>query len=280
MGRFVPLASCEGAACGKPGQDGGCGDDGNDSPLPASILHLRVQAAAALPGLTQPAAFGSGELKLIAAGANSITAADADRPFFYDARLAAAQKVSNAQEKMNLLGKALEDLPSRNDARLPFFRAAASLQQDDLALAAIEQLLQRGAVGRTSQENTRDEDVLAASEEGDADEETSATGPLPALPTSQQAQAAHEVAMVMTRLEQLDQAEAYLRAAQKLEKSLAELKHISAQLADVRTRLRRQHLNATRRPVCTMRWNRTGWCGLDWLRQATAKPAAKAGGKP
>jgi len=190
---------------------------------------LRGQAASALPSLTQTSEFGSGELKLIAAGASSITPADADRPFFYDARLAAVQKASDAQEKMELLGKALADLPSRNDARVPFFRAAASLQQDELALASIEQLLQRGAVGRLSRENARDEDVLAASEESAADEETSASGPVPALPSSQQAQVAQEVATVMMRLERLAQAEAYLKTAQKLEKSPAERKRISAQ---------------------------------------------------
>jgi Flp pilus assembly protein TadD len=241
---------------------------------------LRVQAASALPGLAPPSDFGSQELKLIAAGANNITPADADRLFFYDARLAAAQRVSSAQEKIELLGKALADLPSRNDARIPFFRAAALLQQDELALASIEQLLQRGAVGQVSQENAMDEDVLAASEEGDADEETSTSGPLLALATSQQAQVAYEVATVMTRLGRLDQAEVYLKIAQKLEKSPAELKRISAQLADLRTRLRRQHVNATRRPVLHEALEQDRLVRPRLVAQAIAKPAAKAGGKP
>src|SRR5262249_28253148 len=60
---------------------------------------LRLQAASALSGLSQPEALGSGELKWIAAGANNTISADADRPFFYDARLAAAQKASSAQQK-------------------------------------------------------------------------------------------------------------------------------------------------------------------------------------
>jgi hypothetical protein len=241
---------------------------------------LRVQAASALPSLTQTGELGSGELKLIAAGASSITPADADRPFFYDARLAAVQKASHAQEKMELLGKALADLPSRNDARVPFFRAAASLQQDELALASIEQLLQRGAVGRVSRKNARDEDVVAASEESEADEETSASGPVPALPTSQQAQVAQEVATVMMRLERLDQAEAYLKTAQKLEKSQAELKRISAHLADLRAHLRRQHVNALRHPVLHEALEQDRLVRPRLVAQAAAKPAAKAGGKP
>jgi len=240
---------------------------------------LRVQAASALPGLAQPSDFGSKELALVAAGPNAFTPADADRPFFYDARLAAAQSESAAQAKLQLLGKALADLPSRSDARLPFFRSAASLQQDDLAMASIAQLLRTIAVSRTSQENATDEDVLAASEEGDSDEETSAAGLAPALPASQQAQIAQEVAIVMTRLERLDQAEAYLKTAQKLEKSAVELKRISAQLADVRTRLRRQRLNAARRPALHEALEQDRLVRPRLLTQGTRKPAPKVGGK-
>lgn len=239
---------------------------------------LRVQAASALPGLAQPSDFGSKELTLIAAGPNSFTPADADRPFFYDARLAATQSVSTAQAKLELLGKALSDLPSRSDARLPFFRSAASLQQDDLALASIAQL-RTIAVSRTSQENATGEDVLTPSVDGDSDQETSATGSVPGLPASQQAQVAQEVAVVMTRLERLDQAEAYLKTAQKLEKSAAEQKHISAQLADVRTRLRRQHLNAARRPVLHEALEQDRLIRPRLVVQAPTKPAAKVGGK-
>jgi len=229
--------------------------------------------------LAQPSDFGSKELALVAAGPNSFTPADADRPFFYDARLAAAQSESAAQAKLQLLGKALADLPSRSDARLPFFRSAASLQQDDLAMASIAQLLRTIAVSRTSQENATDEDVLAASEEGDSDEGTSAAGLAPALPASQQAQIAQEVAIVMTRLERLDQAEAYLKTAQKLEKSAVELKRISAQLADVRTRLRRQRLNAARRPALHEALEQDRLVRPRLLAQGTRKPAPKVGGK-
>jgi hypothetical protein len=238
-----------------------------------------VQAASALRGLPQPSDFGSQELRLIAAGPNNINLSDADRPYFYDARLAAAERASSAQEKMQLLENALADLPSRNDARVPFFRAAASLHQDELALASIAQLLQTGAVARVSQETPPDDDVLAASEESDANEENTANGLSPALPTSQQAQFAHEVAVVMLRLERLEQAELYLRSAQKLEKSPIELKRISAELADVRTRLRRQHLNATRWPVLHQPLEQDRLVRPRIAAQGVAKPVAKAGGK-
>jgi len=240
---------------------------------------LRVLATAALPGLTQPSAFGSSELKLIAAGPNNINSSDADRPYFYDARLAAAHKASSAQQKMDLLGKALADLPSRNDARFLFFRAAASLHRDELALASIEQLLQKGAVRRMSQGAGVDENALATAEESDAGEENSAAGPLPALPASQQAQVAHEVAVVMTRLERLDEAELYLRTAQKSEKSSTELQRISAELTDVRARLRRQHLNATRQPVLHEALEQDRLVRPRVVAQGAARPAPAVGGK-
>ena len=91
---------------------------------------------------------------------------------------------------------------------------------------------------------------------------------------------AQEMAAVMTRLEWLDQAEAYLKTAQRLEKSPAELKRISAHLADVRTRLRRQHANAMRRPILHEALEQDRLVRPRLVAQAAAKPAAKAGGKP
>src|SRR5262249_33321142 len=85
---------------------------------------LRGQAASASTSLGQTANFGSGELKLLAAGAGNITPADANHPFFYDARLVAAPKVSGTEARLDLLGDALAHSPSRSDARVPFFRVA------------------------------------------------------------------------------------------------------------------------------------------------------------
>src|SRR5262249_51629485 len=149
-----------------------------------------VQAASALAGLRQPGDFGSQELKLFSAGAANITAADANRSFFYAARLTAAPKISSQEERLDLLGNALADSPSRTDARVPYFRAAGSLQRDELALTSIEQMLQAGVVGRTFEETTSDEDVQAATDESDSGDETPASGPMPTLSPAQQAQQA------------------------------------------------------------------------------------------
>ena len=54
---------------------------------------------------------------------------------------------------------------------------------------------------------------------------------------------------VFGRLDRLEQAQAYLKIAQKLETSAEERKRISVHLADIRARLQRRRLNATRWPV-------------------------------
>ncbi|HJZ62897.1 MAG TPA: hypothetical protein VKD70_01160 [Candidatus Acidoferrum sp.] len=241
---------------------------------------LRVQAASASTSLGQTANFGSGELKLLAAGAGNITPADANHPFFYDARLVAAPKVSGTEARLDLLGDALAHSPSRSDARVPFFRVAASLQRDELALASIEQLLQSGAVGRTYYENTADEDVQAATDESDSEGETRDTRLIQTPPSAQQAQLAHEVATVLARLDRLEQAQAYLKTAQKLEKSAEEQKRISVQLTDIGARLRRRRINATRWPVLHEALEQDRLVRPRLVAQLATKPAVKAGAKP
>jgi len=210
---------------------------------------LRVQAAAALAGLPQPAEFGSVELKLLAAGAKNITPAASDHPNFYDSRLAAAQYAPNARVKMEVLAKALADSPSREDARVPFFRVAISIPADELALSSIEQLLQKRLLGRVAPGNSSDEEIIGAEEETDAGLAEVASPSNLALPRSQQSQLAHEVALAMIRLDRLDEAASYLKIAQKLEKSPAERTRITSQLLEVKTHLRRQRTNAARQPI-------------------------------
>jgi hypothetical protein len=242
---------------------------------------LRVQAATALAGLRQPSDFGSAELKLLAAGTKNITPAAADHPYFYDSRLAAARNSRDAHAKMEVLAKALADSPSREDARVPFFRAAFSIPEDERALASIEQLLQRRQLGRVAPANPNDEEILGTEETYTSQGEVEASPGL-ALQPSQQAELAHEVALAMLRLDHLDEAASYLQIAQKLEKSPAELKRISAQLQDVRARLRRQQTNAARQPILHAELEQDRLVRPHLVAQAAApaKTVAKRGGKP
>jgi hypothetical protein len=242
---------------------------------------LRVQAATALAGLPQPSDFGSAELKLLGTGTKDIAPAAADHPYFYDSRLAAAQNSTDAHVKMEVLAKALADSPSREDARIPFFRATVSIPEDERALASISQLLQRRQLGQVTPANPNDEEILG-SDETDASQGEVETSSGLMLPPSQQAALAHEVALAMLRLERLVEAASYLQIAQKLEKSPAELKRISAQLQDVRARLRRQHQNAARQPVLHAELEQARLVRPRLVGQAAApaKTIAKPGGRP
>ena len=146
---------------------------------------------------------------------------------------------------MEILEKALADSPSRDDARLPFFRAAVSITEDELALASIEQLLQRGGLGRTLAQSIATKIIGADENEAPGDGDSAAPSSL-ALSPFQQARLAHEVALSMMRVDRLDEAVSYLQVAVNLEKSPAERKISSSQLLELRARLRRQRTNAGR----------------------------------
>ena len=108
---------------------------------PQNPYSLRVEAALALSGIHHGVELGSAELNLLAGETKNITPAAADQPFFYDARLKAAQNTPDARAKIQILTKALADTPAREDARIPLFQAAVVAHADEFALASIEQML-------------------------------------------------------------------------------------------------------------------------------------------
>jgi hypothetical protein len=214
---------------------------------------MRVEAALALAGPHAQSDFGSEELKLLAGDSRSIAAAAADKPFFYDARLKAAQNASEAHAKLHLLGNALADTAARDDARIPLFNVAAGQHSDEFALASIEKLLRdQLLLHPTRTAGNEEEEILSAEETSiEADEEESSTPEFTRtkFSPSQQAQISRTVGEVMDRLNRLNQALPYLQLAQKLEKAPARQKEIGVEIASVKTRLRRQQLNATRQPI-------------------------------
>ena len=252
------------------------------SAAPENPYALRIQAAAAMAGLPQPAELGSAELKLLAGGAKRITPAAADHPYFYDSRLAAAQNAPNARGKMEVLAKALADSPSREDARVPFFRAAISIPADEVALSSIEELLHSRLTGRVAPGNSGGEETFGAEEEAEAGQTEVQSASNVALPLSQQSQLAREVALALIRLERLDEAAAYLKIAQNLEKSAAERTRITTQLQEVRARLRRQRTNAARQPIlhAELEQDRLVRPRLAARAESPGKLPAKAGRKP
>ena len=247
---------------------------------------MRVEAALSLAGAHAQSDFGSEELKLLAGDPRSIAAAAADKPFFYDARLKAAQIASDAHTKLQLLGNAMADTATRDDARIPLFNAAAGQHSDEFALASIENLLRDQLLLRpTRTAGNEEEEILSAEETGtEADDEESSTPEFTRtkLSPSQQAQISRTVGEVMDRLNRLNQALPYLQLAQKLETILARQKQIGVEIASVKARLRREQLNAARQPIlhAELEQDRVVRPRLVARSVPPARANAKAGEKP
>jgi cellulose synthase operon protein C len=209
---------------------------------------VRIQAALALAGKGGQVELGSGELNLLASG--TIAASAADQPFFYDARLRAAQASADAHVKIQLLENALADTPARDDARIPLFVAAAGMHSDELARAVIEPLLRQQLFRPNSPVTTREEEIIRETNNGNDDESVPTPEDSPfKLPVAQQVQVAKILGDLMIRLNRLDDALRYLRVAQRLETAPVRRKEISGEITKVSARLRRQQLNAARQPI-------------------------------
>jgi cellulose synthase operon protein C len=232
---------------------------------------LRVAAALVLSGSRSAIGTGSAELQLLSRDSKAITLAAADQPFFYAARLGAAQNASDARQKLQILSQALGDAPAREDARVPLFHAAAALHADEFALAAIEELRDQ-RIGRAASVSDNNEEQAAnigeSSDQEEAEQhqralyantasglpaqEMSATqeiSPVQQAAATQQARLAHAVGMVLLRLDRLSEALGYLQAAKRLEKNPGRRKQLAAEIREVQRGLQLQHFNAARQPI-------------------------------
>jgi cellulose synthase operon protein C len=248
----------------------------------------RMEAAEALAGTRAESDFGSGELKLLSRGSRGIAADEANQPFLYDARVKAMQAVSDPHVKLQLLCNAIADTPSRDDARIPAFHAAAALNQNEYALAIIEQLLeQRPLLRAPVKESIEEEQIISADEKQTEAESNDRESSRPVIASGklsplQQVQLVRSVGEVMTQLNRLEEALPYLQLAQKLAKTSAQVQEIRSEIANVRASLRRQHLNAARQPILHAELEQDRLVRPRLVAQASpaARPNSKAGEKP
>jgi len=249
---------------------------------------LRVEAAVALAGAKDESDLGSGELNLLAGAPRGITVDAADQPFFYDARLRAAQTIADPRTKLQLLGNALAQNAARDDARVLLFHAAVAMNRNEYALAAIEQLLRQQQLLRAPVRVSNEQEEIGSADvtEPEADdtvEETSTPGSISAkLSLPQQAQVARSVGEVLAKLNRFDEALPYLQLAQKLEKAPGRQKEIRTEIANVRSRLRRDRQNAARQPIfhADLEQDRLVRPRLIAQSAPAAKTNLKAGQKP
>jgi hypothetical protein len=255
-----------------------------------AAYETRVEAVQALAGAQGASDFGSAELNLLSRSSRGISPESANQPFFCDARLRAAQAERDPRPKLSLLGGALAETSSRDDARVPEFYAAAALNQNEFALAAIEPLLRDQRLLRTPPPgNNEEEEILGADEtypDSDADNaEEEASGSVNTntkLTPAQQGQLARAVGEVFARLERLNEALPYLQLAQNLEKTAARLKEIKSETASVKSRLRQEQVNAARQPVLHADLEQDRVVRPRLVAQTTRAtvPTVKAGEKP
>jgi hypothetical protein len=203
----------------------------------------RVLAAKSLAGPGQTADLGSRELNLIAGG-QAITALEANQPFFFAARLKAAENLQGAASA-NLLRAALEDRPGGDAARVPLLKAAMVAGDYHLAIAVMKPYLGDAGFGASSDAQGADDQELL-----DMDvsfDETVVV--LSKLPAKERAEISRDLGLALEKTGSLDQALVYWRSAYKLEPDPAQKTTINKEMQQIRAVLSRRASNLARQPL-------------------------------
>lgn len=218
----------------------------------ASVSYdVRQRAAAALTGLVH-ADLGSHELDLIAAPSATLTESEADKFYFYNARVKAADRMSDARSKVELLSRCVIDFPRRNDARVALFEAAIADHSDRYALGILEPILQTLFPLWNGSAVSNEDETLAGSAGGEeqARMPSSAFEGLTAqMSRTRPASLAQMIADAMKRVDRLQNALSYYQMARRLEPSPAKRKMLAEEIAEVKTTLSMQRENAARQPL-------------------------------
>ena len=175
-----------------------------------------------------------------------ISPGEANQPFFFSARLKAAENLP-ASARIVLLRAALEDYPSGDAARVPLLKAAGANGDYELAIAVMKPFLQNSifesAYGR--RRTTDEDDELV-------DDTTASDGSLRdfmKLPAKEWAEINRDLGQAFEKTGAPDQALLYLRRAYGLETDAVVKSQINKQVQQIRAAQRRRTTNAARRPM-------------------------------
>jgi predicted Zn-dependent protease len=247
---------------------------------------LRIRAASALAGRPH-ADLGSGELNLLAGNASSIASTAADKFYFYEARIKAAENAADSKAKLQLLSHCVIDFPRRDEARVPLFQAAASLRSDEFAVAILEPLLQRQFLGSVAPSAADSEEEQIISSDNDQENESEprniAIKPPLKISRAREAQLAQTIGETMIRLNRLSDAVSYFEVARRLEDSPELRRESRRKIADLRAALRMQQQNALRQPLLHEALEQDRTVRPRLLARAAPGPkiaAPKGGAKP
>lgn len=217
---------------------------------PATSYDLRLKASATLAGQAHPD-LGSGELNLLA-GTGPIAAGNADRFYYYEARIKAAQQTSDTQAKVQLLSHCVIDFPRRDAARVPLFEASIAGHSDNYALGIIEPLFETQFLRNqpSTAENEEEEIVSSGSEDEETPLESNIRGAADEqLSRTQQARVAEMIADTMTRLERYNDALSYYQTARNLQTAASPRQSLARRIAEMKLILRIEHENTAREPI-------------------------------
>ena len=218
---------------------------------PSSTYDVRLKAAAALAGRSNRD-LGSGELNLLTAGKSATTPAAADKFYYYEARIRAAENTADPQVKIQLLSHCVIDFPRRESARVPLFEAAMDAKSDSYGLAILEPLFQTQYFRpNVSQEASEEQQIVSSGEDEDesgSESNVLATGEEQLSPALR-ARVSKLIADAMARVGRFPDALSYYQSAWSFETSAENSKLLSRKIADVKSILRIQRENAARQPL-------------------------------
>ena len=209
---------------------------------------VRIQAAESLAGSTH-SDLGSGELNLLATDPERIPAGGADKFYFYEARMKAAQNLPDAKARLELLSHCLIDFPRRDEARIPLFESAVSMQANEFALGALEPILMTQILNSSVARQPLGQAEGAASNDEEESAEPTTARAATSLSRVQQARIANMVGDTFLRLDRIADAVPYFETARRLESSAAERNKLRRKVDDTQAVLRVQGQNASRQPV-------------------------------
>ncbi len=231
----------------------------------------RLIAAKSLTGSGTSGDLGSKELNLIAGG-QTVSAVDASQPFFFAARLKAAESLA-ASGRIGLLRAALENNPKGDAARVPLMKAAIETGDYHLVIAAMKPYLQSGAIEAAldRRRNLEEEDDLLEQESAG---DVTAPG-LMKLPAKERAEISRDLGLAFEKTNSLDQALAYLRRAYRMETDPATKTQINKEVQQIRAVQRRRATNLARQPLIHTELEQN-----HVVRPRVPEPAASSPPKP
>ncbi|HYZ86927.1 MAG TPA: hypothetical protein VE621_21095, partial [Bryobacteraceae bacterium] len=197
---------------------------------PETPYSSRAAAASVLAGATD---LGSGELNYLANPTQDPK--DAEKPYWFAARVKAAERSQDPAVKFRLLRGAIEIDPSAEAIRLPLFRAALAVNRNQGAVGVWAPLLDAGPVGRVL--------VQFRDTNDGTDVRYLTTEFLSAYPD--RALIARELAGAYRKLGYLPAAEMLLRISQRIAPSPS----IEAEIAQLEAEQKAIDANARRAPV-------------------------------